>query len=266
MSHLTKIITFALLSTTSFAVAAPIAVYNQAYIENQKPDEFVDIIANAKNAYVLVDPYETDVEIFVKDIKANGNQIGAYISIGTGEDWRDDFIKMQPYLVKQAWEQWQGEFFVSSTEPALVQLMQTRIDEIATIGADWVEFDNMDWAFDDKLRKKHGFKVTQAQSITYFQQLCDYVHSKGMKCMSKNLSENIDNFDGVTFESYEIEKNWWDVDAAQAFLKTGKLFIVNHYNSPTCDAVFEEYKKIYSDQISFICEDSNLKKYVHYNP
>lgn len=268
MSYFGKIICAAFISCVSnvAANAQPITVYNQAYNESFATDTFSDIIANAKNAYVLIDPYDDDASKNISDIKANNNQIAAYISIGTGEEWRDDYPQMRPYLTKQDWDEWPGEFFVSSTEPALVALMQARINNIAALGYEWVEFDNMDWAFDDDSRKKYDFKTTEAQGIAYFQQMCDYVHSKNMKCMAKNLVEYTENFDGVTFESYEDSKNWWETDAAQAFLATEKLFIIVHYGSLKCDEVFATYKTIYNENISFICENIKQEKYIHYNP
>ena len=30
----------------------------------------------------------------IEEIKSAGNQVGAYMSIGTGEDWRDDFSEI----------------------------------------------------------------------------------------------------------------------------------------------------------------------------
>lgn len=267
MSYFSKII-YATLISCVFTVAAnaqSITVYNQAYNENFEPDTFNHIITNAKNAYILIDPYDEAASKNINNIKANNNQIAAYISIGTGEEWRDDYAKMKPYLAKQDWDEWPGEFFVSSTEPALVALMHARIDNIAALGYEWVEFDNMDWAFDDDLRKKYDFKTTEAQGITYFQQMCDYVHSKNMKCMAKNMVEYTDDFDGVTFESYEEDKNWWNTNDAQAFLDTEKLFIIVHYGSVKCDEVLLEYKTIYNKNISFICEDIKQKKYIHYN-
>lgn len=245
--------------------ALPLAVYNQAYIESHQPDAIIDIIRNAKNAYILLDPDQENVAQHIKDLMSNNNQIGAYMSIGTAEDWRSDFTEMLPYLVKQSWAQWPGEYFISKLDIGIYEVMQSRIDRLAGLGFDWVEFDNMDWAFDDKLRQKYGFEVTKAQSITYFQEQCDYVHQYDMKCMAKNMPENIDMFDGITFESYEDDKNWWDVEAAQKIVSSGKLFIIMHYGSTDCNAVYAEYKSLYGDQVSFICEDIRSKKYIHYN-
>jgi hypothetical protein len=83
--------------------------------------------------------------------------------------------------------------------------------------------------------------------------------------MAKNMTVDAENFDGVLYESYNDEKNWWDQAGAQSFIAANKLVIINHYNETNCNAVYEEYKTIYGNTISYICEDANLQKYVHYN-
>lgn len=241
-----------------------IPVYNQAYNENYDSDQLDSIILNANYAYVLVDPFQENVIEAMPEIKANGNQLGAYISIGTGENWRDDFADLQPDLVSRQWEEWEGEYFVSETTTAVIDVMKARIDKIAEWGFDWVEFDNMDWV-DDYVREAYGVKVSREDSIAYFQQLCGYVHKNGMKCMSKNTVEGAEDFDGVTYESYNTEKNWWDQSGAQNFLDAGKLVIIVHYNESNCNKIYSDYIATYNDGLSFICEDANLKKFVHYN-
>ena len=263
-----------ILSCTTDEIDSPISppidttakpIYNQAYNENFDTDSIDYIIANATNAYVLVDPFQENVTQHIATIKANGNEVGAYISIGTGENWRDDFTAMQPYLVSTAWGQWTNEFFINSTTTGILDIMKQRIDKIAAWGCDWVEFDNMDWIFDDELKATYNFQVTQAEGITYYQELCNYVHSKGMKCMAKNMVDFATDFDGVLYESYDNEKNWWDIAGAQSFLNAGKMVIINHYNETNPNQVYAEYKSLYNENISFICEDRNLQKYVHFN-
>ena len=123
----------------------------------------------------------------------------------------------------------------------------------------------MDWCFDDELRAIYGFQVTEAEGIAYYQELCDYAHQKGMKCMAKNMVENASDFDGVLYESYNDDMNWWEQSGAQSFLNAGKLVIINHYNETNCGQVYSDYKGIYNDNLSFICEDANLQEYVHFN-
>lgn len=240
-------------------------IYNQAYQENYDADKIPDIIAEAKSAYVLIDPFMDDVHTKIAEIKANNNQVGAYISAGTGEDWRADFDQLKPFLVNQQWGEWAGEYFVKETTTGILDIMKVRIDSMASWGCDWVEFDNMDWVYDDEYRSTYGFTVTLEDGHDYIQALCDYTHQKGMKCMAKNMTEGFEGFDGALYESYSDEKNWWDVAGAKNFLAAGKLVIINHYDESDCHGVYKEYMDIYGNDVSYICEDSKLKKYIHYN-
>lgn len=240
-------------------------VYNQAYNENYNADNIDDIIKEAKNAYVLVDPFMSGIVEKISAVKANNNEVGGYISIGTGENWRVDFISMQPFLVSTQWDEWEGEFFVKETTTGILQIMKERIDKLAAWGCDWVEFDNMDWFFDEENKSKYGIAVTEAEGIAYYQELCAYAHSKGLKCMAKNIVVEADDFDGVLYESYHNEKDWWDHAGAQRFLDAGKLVIINHYNEPQPNNVYAEYIELYNSGISYICESSKEKRYIHYN-
>ena len=138
------------------------AIYNQAYQENFEADTMEYIVKNAKNAYVLVDVFSNfpDVKPYIEKIKQNNNEISGYISAGTAENDRDDFNDLEPYIVSKAWEEWNNEFFINDTKGVL-EIMKKRIDKMAKLGLDWVEFDNMDWGEDDENRKKYGLSVTE---------------------------------------------------------------------------------------------------------
>ena len=101
------------------------------------------------------------------EIKAIGNEVGAYISIGTGEDYRSDFSQLQAFLVNEQWGQWPCEYFVNETTTGVLAIMKARIDSLASWDCDWVEFDNMDWVFDDDLREQYNFQVTIDEGIAY---------------------------------------------------------------------------------------------------
>ena len=240
-------------------------VWNCAYQENYKADNIDDVIANATNAYVLIDPFEKNAYQRISEIKAMGNEVCGYISIGTGEDWRSDWNDLKPFCVSKQWSKWKGEYFVDATNTGVVDVMKARINQLATWGCDWVEFDNMDWAFDDKNRKKYSITATQQDAIDYYNTLCDYAHSKGLKCQAKNTVKDGPNFDGVLYESFHKEKDWWDHDGAQSYLDAGKLVIINHYNEKQPNKVYQEYINLYNAGISYICESKKEKKYIHYN-
>ncbi len=83
--------------------------------------------------------------------------------------------------------------------------------------------------------------------------------------MAKTFVENAENFDGVICEFYDDENSWWDESGAQGFLDAGKIVIINHYSEANCGQVYTDYKNIYNNNLPFICEDANLKMYVHFN-
>ena len=243
----------------------PKPVYNQAYQENYKADTIEEILEQARDAYVLIDPFPDDIYRSIPAIKKHGNQVGGYISVGTGEIWRDDFDALKPYLSSKEWSQWEGEYFVSETTTGILDVMKRRIDKMAMWGVDWVEFDNMDW-LDEETRKTYGLKVSEAEAKAYINTLCAYAHTKMMKCMAKNTVEGFSDFDGVTYESYHDGKNWWDTEGTHRFLTEEKLVIINHYSESDCEGVYAWYKYFYhTDQLSFICEDVSLRKYRHFN-
>ena len=252
-------------NSVSSSTHNPIPVYNQAYQENYAADHIDEILAQAREAYVLLDALEDDIGPYVSQVKAKGNQVSGYISAGTGENYRDDFATLEPYLTPTAWPDWPDEFFVSETTTGILPLMKKRIDKIALWGADWIEFDNMDW-LDEDTRAEYNLTATIREAKAYINALCDYTHAKGMKCMAKNSVDGFGQFDGVLYESFHAQKNWWEKEGTKAFLNAGKLVIVNHYNETDCDGVYAWYKAYYkSDKISFICEDVATKKYKHYN-
>ena len=243
----------------------PIPIYNHAYQENYVADSMEDIVSKARGAYVLVDPFSTGVVEHILTLKANSNQVGGYISVGTGENYRDDFGELEPFLTTKAWAEWSDEFYVSETTTGVLAIMKRRIEKMANWGIEWVEFDNMDW-LNEESREKYQLKATQKEARAYISTLCDYVHKKGMKCMAKNIVERFENFDGVLYESSSEEKNWWNEEGTKRFLDSGKLVIINHYNESDCDGAYREYLDHYKRKgISFICEDIVLKGYRHYN-
>lgn len=243
-----------------------VSVYNQAYQENYATDTISEILNYANNAYVLIDPFNQGISSHVSAIKNNNNQVSGYISVGTLEKWRSDYDpSLADDLSSKEWAEWPGEYYVSKTTSRILNLMKSRIDAMAQWGMDWVEFDNMDWLEDEATQSKYGLEATIQESKAYVNELCAYTHQKGMKCMAKNIVEGFNSFDGVTYESYNDDKNWWDNQNTRNFLAAGKPVIIVHYNENQCDTIYAEYKNTYgSNSISFICEDKNLKKYKHY--
>ena len=247
-------------------LATKTLVYNHAYQENYQSDTIEDILLNAKDAYVLIDPFNEDSYRYIGQIKEGNNQVAGYISVGTGESWREDFSELKPYLSDRVWSNWEGEYFVDDTNSGILEVMKKRIDKMEEWGVDWIEFDNMDWASEENI-KEYTLNITKEESMAYVNSLCDYTHAKGMKYMAKSVVDGFEQFDGVLYESASDNKYWWREEGMKSFLNRKELVIINHYNETDCDKVYDEYQTYYkSENISFICEDIGLKKYKHYTP
>lgn len=246
--------------------AQPVCVYFEAYQENYEPDRVSDIVENARGCYVLIDPFGSrEARDAIPALKEADNRVGCYMSVGTCEDWRDDYDAMRDHCVNEPWGDWEGEYFVDRPNAELIGLMQARIDALAEWGCELVEFDNMDWAFDEDYRSEYGFTATPEEGIAYFQALCDHVHERGMQCMAKNTAEGAEDFDGGTFESYSDELDWWEHSHLERFLAAGQLGVIVHYDEADCPSVYSDYRLEYGDRLSFICEDSELEAYWHFN-
>ncbi len=258
-------------------------IYNQAYSDNNNQDKLKSIILEAKDSYILLDPFDLysdgykDISSAISKLKTNRNLVGGYISIGTAEDWRDDFGELKKCATTIEWKDWKGEFFITDTNCAL-PIMKKRLDRLSSWGFDFVEFDNMDWFSDEDIKDKSGNKITpnELDAKKYANALCSYAHSKGLKCMAKNIISGFDKFDGVLYESYGDDvtnikagkKPWWDDSKSQimSFLDRSKLVIINHYGATKadCDEAYKAYKGYYLDKISFICEAKKESRYIHY--
>ena len=243
-------------------------VWNQAYQENYERDTIKEILAGARNAYVLLDPFDEEWQgargRVVRKLQAKGNRVAAYISIGTAEDWRDDFTALTPFMATRPWGEWPGEHFIATLHPTVLDVMKRRVDRIAAWDFDWVEFDNMDWAFDRKNLRDYALKVTPQDAAAYFRALCSYVHQKGMRCMAKSSVLGAEHFDGVTYESYPDDISWWDEDGALRFAKAGKPVVIVHYDTRDCRRVYDMYRAQYGRSLSFLCEDPAQNGYVRF--
>jgi len=243
----------------------PMCVWNEAYQENYAADTVTEILAAARGCYVLVDPFaNNDARASIAQMKQSRNLVSCYISVGTCEDWRDDFAALKPSCVSKPWGEWPGEYFVDRTDTGLVALMEARIDKMAGWGCAMVEFDNMDWAFDSANRSQYGITATAAQGEAYNQTLCAYAHAKGLGCMAKSSAQGAATFDGLTVESAPDNLDWWNAADMRGMLSSGKIGIVVHYNEADCAAARTAYQTEYGSKLSFICEDRALKKYRHF--
>lgn len=257
---------------TSNNLDAPVVVtsskitsaYNQAYQENFSADSIAKIEGEARNAYILLDPDLSSAVNMIPKFKEKNNEVSAYISVGSAETWRKDFNELKPFLVNKQWGEWAGEYFVNEVTTGIVPVMKKRLDTIASLGFDWVEFDNMDWAFDSQMRREYGFKATTQEATAYYQELARYANSLGLKVMAKNTSIGTELFAGATYESYNNNLNWWSQSGLLGFLNQGKLGLIVHYNESNPEAAYKKYQDIYGKNLLFMAESTASKGYINF--
>ena len=75
-------------------------------------------------------------------------------------------------------------------------------------------------------RRKYGFHVTEKESLVYVNNLRDYASSIGLSCMAKNMTEGVESFTGITYESWHNEKDWWESAYLKSFLADERLCVV----------------------------------------
>lgn len=230
-------------------------VYNQAYSENDGADSLEEILQHARGCYVLVDPFDMSATQRQKlPTITKQNTLSCYMSIGTAEEWRDDFDTLKPFASDEQWDEWNGEYFISEISDEVVNVMKTRIDTIIKNGCEYVEFDNMDWADEDNV-ENYNLNVTREDAHNYARTLCNYAHSKGLKCMAKSTNFDDALFDGLTVESYPQDKNWWAENELKGVLWRGDIGLVIHYNENKCESAEQYYKSLYGGKLLFLCED-----------
>lgn len=238
-------------------------VWNQAYQENTVPDVVADILAGARGCYVLIDPYDSEAaRDAVAELKDAGNLVGCYISVGTCEEWRDDYDDLRDAgaCTDVEWPEWPGEFFVRDASAAL-PLMLARVETLAGWGCDYVEFDNMDWAEDPD--PAYQIAVSPGEAQDYYNGICDRVRGEGMRCMAKSSLAGAIGFDGLTVESQPRDLDWWETADLVGMLEAGGLGIVIHYGESDCVGRAAEYRAIYGDLLSFLCENPASGGYLH---
>lgn len=250
--------------------------YNTAYEERNYIDDLQYTLNTAQNCYVLLDldNFNSDKQItnYTSTLKLNNNTIGCYMSVGTIENWRKDyknFKKGHDYQSKQ-WNEWPGEYMIKGSggypSPNTVSLMKKRIDKFAKMGCEFVEMDNMDIDETNKMTNINGKQMRK-----YNLELCNYMHSKNLKCMAKNSGpSDVDYtvFDGLTTESYPKEIDWWGTQLAFNYINQSKPFMISHYNEKfvdDCLGIWSIYRQKYNNSIfGFACSQKETKHYIHF--
>ena len=101
-----------------------------------------------------------DIDLFehdratIRQLKRAGKKVMCYFSVGTSEDWRDDYKQISPSDMGANLPMWPGERWLNIRSPAILRLMKKRIRYAARKGCDAIDPDNVGKTFRRTLERR----------------------------------------------------------------------------------------------------------------
>lgn len=136
----------------------------------------------------------------VAAFKAKGTYMVCYVSVGTREDWRDDFADFPDEILGERYQDWPDETFLDVRRlDILLPIMRARFERCAALGFDAIEPDNMDVHWEDT-----GFDYGQDEMRDYVIALAKIANELGLGMGQKNTPdlavELVEHLDFALFE------------------------------------------------------------------
>lgn len=127
-----------------------------------------------------IDLFDTPTATITK-LHNRGIKVICYFSAGTYENWRPDKAKYTKAMIGSSLPEWEGEYWVDTTNKDLRAILKTRMQLAKTKGCDGVDPDNVDGAFNDP-----GFPLTAATQLDFNKFLASTAHSLNLTVGLKN--------------------------------------------------------------------------------
>ncbi len=175
---------------------------------------------------VDLDAFTTTKET-IDELHAQGKKVFAYLSVGTVEDWRPDAGDFPPSVVGKKYHGWQGERWLDIRKTSELQnVMTARFDRIKAKGFDGIEPDNIDgYEYPNP-----GFKLTEANAISYCEWLINQAHARGLSIGQKNATglatQLVDAFDWILLEDAFVDDFYREADI---YVERGKAVFMVEY-------------------------------------
>lgn len=166
---------------------------------------------------------------FVEAAVDQGSTPWCYLSVGSAEDWRDDYAELvaldeaeraacRDGILGRDYDGWEGERWLNVADyPVFIGVMEARLDVCAAKGFRLVEYDNMETDGDTA-----GFDFGQAEVREYVGALLDATEARGMGAIHKNATHLIDlepRFDALLLEDCVL---WSFCAEAEPYVSAGK--------------------------------------------
>lgn len=176
-----------------------------------------------------VDLYDIDLfdspDRMIDELHADGRRVLCYFSAGSVEDWRDDAGDFPAAAIGRPMDGWAGERWLDVREPAVLSVLEARLDLAVRRGCDGVEPDNV-----NGYENRTGFELTEADQVAFNRSLAALAHERGLAVALKNAPGLVDRLVGsfdlsVTEECHQ----YGECEAYLPFVEAGKPVLNAEY-------------------------------------
>jgi Glycoside-hydrolase family GH114 len=162
-------------------------------------------------------------------LHASGRKVICYIDTAYEPD-RPDSKQLEPYRGNPI-DGWPGQYWLDVRAPAVLEVMQARIELARSKGCDAIEADDVDARSNDP-----GFPIRAADQQAFIRGLADAAHTRGLAFGLKNDLEEIDALIEVSDFAINEECFAYDeCDVLSAFVRAGKAVFQVEYSDDDLD-------------------------------
>ena len=140
------------------------------------------------NTGYSVDVYDIDLfettEEQINTLHNAGKKVICYMSGGSSENFRPDFLDFNESDMGKELDGWPGERWLDIRSANVLKIMNKRMDLAVEKGCDGVEPDNMDGFLQDTC-----FDLTKNDQLAYNRKLANMAHDKGLSIALKNTPD-----------------------------------------------------------------------------
>ena len=186
-----------------------------------------------------LDLYDTPVET-IDALHAQGRKVICYFDTAY-EAWRPDAQKLEPYKGNPL-DGWPGQYWLDIRQPAVFEVMLSRLDMARAKHCDAVDPDDV-----DARSNNPGFPLTAQDQQSFIMRLAQAAHARGLGVGLKNDLEEIDVLlEHVDFSVNEECFEYAECDELAPFIRAGKPVFNVEY---TDDSLAEKGRAICPDAI-----------------
>lgn len=181
----------------------------------------------------------------IEELKAQNKLVLCYVSVGTAENYRDDYKEFPEIVLGNPLGDWPDEKWLDIRDERVFEIMKARIEVAQENGCQGIDPDNI-----DGYANESGFdpSLEVGDTMDYLKKIADEVHSRGMLIGMKNADGIVETAkNDNTTDEYKFINEYMDFSVTEEC-----------YRYTECDkySIFTELKKpVFS--IEYITEETD---------